>query len=162
MNPGDVLSGRYQPALVVLSILIAILASYAALDLAGRVAAARGRVRVGWLGGGAFAMGLGIWSMHYIGMLSFSLPVAVNYNVPVVVLSLLAAVFASAVALFVVSRKSLAVPRLLVASIIMGVGIAAMHYTGMASMRMPAMISTMATRETTIAMTTDAVKRVRL
>jgi NO-binding membrane sensor protein with MHYT domain len=65
MNPGDVLSGRYQPALVVLSLLITILASYAALDLAGRVAAARGRARVGWLGGGAFAMGLGIWSMHY-------------------------------------------------------------------------------------------------
>src|SRR6266849_322039 len=85
--------------------LVAISASYAALDLAGRTTAARGRARLAWLIGGATAMGIGIWSMHYIGMLAFSLPVPVLYDWPTVLLSLLAAVIAAAVALFVVSRQ---------------------------------------------------------
>src|SRR5713101_5315064 len=99
--------GSYDYRLVVLSVLIAICAAYAALDLASRVTAATGRVRLAWLAGGAIAMGLGIWSMHYIGMLAFSLPVPVLYDWPTVLLSLMAAVFASAVALLVVSRQKL-------------------------------------------------------
>lgn len=86
-------------------------------------------------------MGLGIWSMHYIGMLAFSLPVPVLYDWPTVVASFLAAVFASAVALFVVSRAKMGWIRAVVGSIAMGDGIAAMHYTGMAAMRMPATCS---------------------
>ena len=81
---------------------MAVLASYAALDLAARVTAAHGRVRLAWwLTGGATAMGIGIWSMHYIGMLAFSLSFRILYDWPTVLLSLLAAVFASGVALFV-------------------------------------------------------------
>jgi len=86
-------------------------------------------------------MGIGIWSMHYIGMLAFSLPVPVLYDWPTVLLSLIAAVFASAVALFVVSRKKMGWPRALAGSTIMGGGIATMHYTGMAAMRMPATLT---------------------
>ena len=86
-------------------------------------------------------MGLGIWSMHYVGMLAFSLPVPVLYDWPTVLLSLLAAVFASGVALFVVSRKKLGWPRAAAGGAIMGSGIATMHYTGMAAMRLPAMCS---------------------
>jgi len=142
MTPADVaLRGHYNPGLVALSVVIATVASGAALDLAGRVTAARGRARAWWLAGGAFAMGLGIWSMHYVGMLAFSLPVPVLYAVPTVLLSLLAAIFASAVALFVVSRATLGVGRLLLSSAVMGTGIATMHYTGMAAMRMPATLS---------------------
>src|SRR6059058_3771236 len=99
--------GSYDYRLVILYVLIAICAAYAALDLAGRTTAARGRLRPAWLAGGAIAMGLGIWSMHYIGMLAFALPIPVLYDWPTVLLSLLAAVFASAVALFVVSRKQM-------------------------------------------------------
>jgi Bacterial signalling protein N terminal repeat len=69
-----VMMTSYDYRLVVLSIFISILASYAALDLAGRATAARGRVRLAWLAGGACAMGMGIWSMHYIRMLAFGLP----------------------------------------------------------------------------------------
>ena len=101
------LIGSYNYALVALSVLIAIFASYTALDLAGRVTAARGGTRLAWLLGGAVAMGLGIWSMHYIGMLAFILPVPVAYHWPTVVMSLLAAIFASAVALYVVSRQKM-------------------------------------------------------
>jgi two-component system, sensor histidine kinase and response regulator len=139
--PGNLalLAGNYDYRLVTLSVLIAMLASYAALDLAGRVTAARGRVRFVWLTGGAGAMGLGIWSMHYIGMLAYSLPVRVLYNWPTVLLSLLAAIFASGVALFVVSRRVVAPLRAGLGGVVMGIGIAAMHYIGMEAMRMPAM-----------------------
>src|SRR5580704_14913695 len=99
------LVGSYDYRLVALSVLIAMLASYAALDLAGRVTASHGKLRFLWLLGGSAAMGMGIWSMHYIGMLAYSLPVTVFYDWPTVLLSLLAAVFASAIALFIVSRQ---------------------------------------------------------
>jgi two-component system, sensor histidine kinase and response regulator len=106
--------GSYDPGLVALSIVIAILASGAALDLANRVTAARGRARALWLAGGAFAMGSGIWSMHYVGMLAFHLPVPVLYHAPTVVASLLAAVLASAVALLFVRGETLVLARVLV------------------------------------------------
>ena len=133
--------GSYDYRLVALSVLIAIFASYAALELAGRTTAASGRARLAWFVGGATAMGVGIWSMHYIGMLAFSLPVPVLYDWPTVLLSLLAAVFSAAVALFVVSRQRMGWLRALTGSAIMGSGIATMHYTGMAAMRLPAMCS---------------------
>jgi PAS domain S-box-containing protein len=132
------LIGSYNYALVALSVLIAIFASYTALDLAGRVTAARGWTRAVWLLGGAGAMGTGIWSMHYIGMLAFVLPIAVAYHWPTVLLSLFAAIFASAVALGVVSRQKMGAFRALAGSVLMGTGIAGMHYIGMAAMRLPA------------------------
>src|ERR1700720_2989613 len=92
-------SCSHNYALVALSVLIAMFASYAALDLAGRVTAAGGWTRGVWLLGGAGAMGTGIWSMHYIGMLAFILPLPVAYHWPPVLLSLMAAILASAVAL---------------------------------------------------------------
>ena len=136
---GTVLVGIYDLRLVALSIVISILAAYAALDLAGRVTSAVGRARLPWLSGGAVAMGVGIWSMHYIGMLALQLPVPVYYYWPTVLLSLLAAIAASGVALFVVSRKKVRVPAIALGSIFMGSGIAAMHYIGMGAMRLPAM-----------------------
>src|SRR5258706_1273262 len=90
------LIGSYNYALVALSVFIAMFASYAALDLAGRVTAASGWARAVWLLGGAGAMGMGIWSMHYIGMLALILPLPVAYHWPTVLLSLFAAIFASA------------------------------------------------------------------
>src|SRR6266852_5464709 len=127
------LAGSYDDLLVTLSVIIAILASYAALDLARRVTSAQGKARILWLTGGATAMGFGIWSMHYIGMLAFRLPVPVQYDWPTVLLSLLAAILASSIALFVVSRQKMGFVRALVGSLFMGGGIAAMHYTGMAA-----------------------------
>jgi two-component system, sensor histidine kinase and response regulator len=140
MNPmGVALAGSYDYRLVALSVLIAIAASYAALDLAARVTAAQGKIRFAWLFGGATAMGTGIWSMHYIGMLAFSLPIPVLYDWPTVLLSWLAAVFTSAIALFVVSRQRMGLLTALTGSVIMGAGIATMHYTGMAAMRLAGM-----------------------
>jgi NO-binding membrane sensor protein with MHYT domain/nitrogen-specific signal transduction histidine kinase len=132
------LIGSYNHALVALSVLIAMFASYAALDLAGRVTAAGGWTRAVWLLGGAAAMGTGIWSMHYIGMLAFILPISVAYHWPTVLLSLFAAILASVVALGVVSRQKMGWFRALAGSVLMGAGIASMHYIGMAAMRLPA------------------------
>jgi PAS domain S-box-containing protein len=130
--------GSYDFPLVVLSVFIAVLASYAALDLAGRVTAARGFARTLWLYGGAAAMGFGIWAMHYVGMLAFRLPIPVQYDWPTVLLSLFAAISASGVALVIVSYKEVNFARAALGSLPMGGGIASMHYIGMAAMRMPA------------------------
>ena len=132
------LIGSYNYALVALSVLIAMLASYAALDLASRVTAAGGWTRVLWVLGGACAMGTGIWSMHYIGMLAFILPIPVAYHWPTVLLSLFAAMLASATALYVVSRQKMGASQAVAGSVLMGAGIAGMHYIGMAAMRLPA------------------------
>jgi two-component system sensor histidine kinase/response regulator len=140
MLPSDPnLTGSYDFRLVALSVAISICASYTALDLAGRVMAATGQSRRVWLASGATVMGLGIWSMHYIGMLAFSLPVLVRYDWPTVLASLLAAIFASAVALYVVSRKRMGLRSAAIGSIVMGAGIAAMHYIGMEAMRLAGM-----------------------
>jgi two-component system sensor histidine kinase/response regulator len=133
-----VIHGFYDGRLVVLSIVIAILAAYAALDLSGRLTVSQGRTRLAWLWGGAFSMGIGIWSMHYVGMEALRLPVLVEYDWPTVLLSIIVAILASAVALFVASRKTLTATAAAFGSVLMGGGIAAMHYIGMAAMRMPA------------------------
>jgi NO-binding membrane sensor protein with MHYT domain len=135
----ETIVATYDFRLVALSAFIAICASYAALDLAARVAATRNKTRQAWLFGGAIAMGTGIWSMHYTGMLAYRLPVAVYYHIPTVILSLVAAILASFIALYMVSRKRLQVLQILFAGLLMGAAIATMHYTGMAAMRLPAM-----------------------
>jgi two-component system, sensor histidine kinase and response regulator len=132
------MAGHYDYRLVALSVVIAILASYAALDLAGRVTSAHGWIRHLWLSGGALAMGIGIWSMHYIGMLAFHLPVPVEYDWPTVLVSLLAAILAAVIALFVVSRTRMGLYRASISSLFMGTAIAGMHYIGMAAMRLTA------------------------
>ena len=114
---------------------IAICASYAALDLTRRVAAAKGRAFVFWLIGGAGAMGLGIWSTFYIGMLAFRLPVPVSYDWPTVTLSLRVAILAAAVALYIVSHKVVSLWQTVVGSMVMAAGIAAVHFIGMESIR---------------------------
>ena len=128
----------HDPVLVALSILIAALASYTALDLATRMRAASGRASRAWLAAAAIAMGGGIWSMHFVGMLAFSLPgIEVSYDPFQTLLSLLIPIVVAAAAFAVVGRR----PRTLFASgFAMGLAISAMHYTGMGAMRMAASI----------------------
>lgn len=133
-----VLTGTYDTWLVILSVIIAISASYAALDMASRTVATEGRLRSLWLSGGATAMGSGIWSMHYVGMLAFQLSIPLEYDWPTVSVSLLAAILSSAVALFVVSRRVMSPWALVTGGSVMGMGIASMHFVGMAAMRLPA------------------------
>jgi len=130
------LASSYNPLLVLLSLFVAILASYTALDMAGRVVTAHGRAALSWLIGGALAMGLGIWSMHFVGMLALNLPIPVGYDVGITLTSLAIGIGASMFALWLVSRRELPWPRLAGGALLMGAGVAGMHYTGMAALRM--------------------------
>jgi PAS domain S-box-containing protein len=132
------LSGSFDYGEVARSVLIAIFASYAALDLVERANPARGWIRLAWLSGGAIAMGLGIWAMHLKGMLAYRLPVPIEYHWPTVLASLLVAILASAVALYIASRQKMGPVEVLTGSVILGGGLAGMHYLGMAAMRLPA------------------------
>jgi PAS domain S-box-containing protein len=134
------LTGSYDYGEVARSLFIAFAASYAALDLAGRVTAAKGLMRTAWWAGGAVAMGIGIWAMHMKGMLAFHLPVPVEYHWPTTLAALLAAILASAVALYVSSRQKMSLIDALAGSLMMAVGIAGLHYLLMAAMRMAATI----------------------
>ena len=134
--------GRYDHGLVALSILVAVLASFVALDLASRVTAARGRKSARyWLAGGAVAMGTGIWAMHFIGMLAFNLPISMSYDIPRTLSSWLIAALASGLALHTASQAHLSLRRLLTAGVTMGIGISCMHFVGMEAMRMQPGIS---------------------
>jgi PAS domain S-box-containing protein len=131
--------GTHEPALVALSILIAVVASYAALDLGGRIRAGAGRAQYAWLLTAALAMGGGIWSMHFVAMLAFRLPgVPVSYDWGLTLLSLLCAVVVTAVGFFAVRVREAAPAALLASGVFMGLGIVSMHYIGMAAMVMPA------------------------
>ncbi|WP_338508821.1 EAL domain-containing protein [Pseudomonas poae] len=130
------LISSYSPALVAISLCVAILASYTALDLTGRIATAKGRTVYLWIAGGALAMGVGVWSMHFIGMLALRLPFALGFDAGITALSLLIAVLSSGFALWLVSQPRLPVWQLAFGALIMGAGISCMHYTGMAAMRM--------------------------
>ena len=132
------LVASHHTGLVVLSVVIAVCASYVALDFAGRTAVAQQRQRPWWLLGGALSLGLGIFSMHYIGMLAFTLPIPILYSLPTVLLSLLAAFACAFAGLFIVSRSHVSAAALVVGALVVGAGIAVMHYVGMAAMRLAA------------------------
>ena len=139
MTPGGVIAGHYDYRIVILSVLLGVIGGYCTIELAERVTASRNRARLYWWIGGAIAMAIGTWSMHYTGMLAFRPPIPVQYDWPTALLSYLASLFASLVGLFVVSRREMGFTRAFIGSIFMGGGIVALHYTGMESMRLQAM-----------------------
>ncbi|MDF0733630.1 EAL domain-containing protein [Pseudomonas entomophila] len=135
------LIGSYSSFLVAASLFVAILVSYTALGMAGRISSSAGNYANAWLAGGAFTMGLGIWSMHFIGMLAFRLPIDVGYDALLTLTSFALAVICSAFALWVTDTPHLSLIKLAIGASLMGGGIAAMHYLGMAAMKMtPAIV----------------------
>ncbi|PSC05129.1 sensor histidine kinase [Alsobacter soli] len=135
-------SGAHDPSLVVLSVLIAIAASYTALDLAGRMRQTSGWPSYVWLATAALAMGGGIWSMHFVAMLAFSIPgVSVRgYSVGLTLLSLALPIAVTAIGFHTAIRGERRIPMLLASGLVMGLGIAGMHYLGMAALRVQAQI----------------------
>jgi NO-binding membrane sensor protein with MHYT domain len=130
------LVSNYQPGLVAVSLLVATFASYVGLDLAKRVRDQNKGVAFGWWAGGSVALGTGIWCMHFVGMLAFTLPIELGYSRAMTALSWCAAVAASGIALFIAVDATMDWRRLCASSAVMGAGISAMHYTGMAAMEM--------------------------
>ena len=130
------MKGTYDLSLVLLSLAVAILSSYTSLDLATRISLIdAGAKRYKWLVGGAFALGLGIWSMHFIGMLALQMPMAVSYNPWITAASLLLAICISYLALLTMTRAQTK-GYLALSGILVGIGVAGMHYSGMAAMQM--------------------------
>ena len=126
--------GTYNQWVVMLSLVVAILASYTALALAARITASASGAAAAWRLGGAFAMGMGSWSMHFIGMLAFSLPIPISYDVGITIASMAIAIVVSGFALLTVTRSTLSLRNLAAGGVLMGLGICSMHYTGMAAM----------------------------
>ncbi|WP_298626203.1 MHYT domain-containing protein [uncultured Legionella sp.] len=134
--PSDVINGHYDLILVGLSYVVAVLASYVALTLVGRLRAEQSPLaKIYWLAGGAFTMGAGIWSMHFIGMLAFIMPMPMEYALGWTVASLVMAVLASALALFILQKEHYSVFQLAMGGIIIGLAISTMHYMGMEGMK---------------------------
>lgn len=129
----------YDPFIVFFSVLASILAVYVALDLTGRVAASGGTIRSAWILAGAFVTGVGMWTMHFTGMLALHLPVTVSYTVPGVLLSLAIAVAASIVSLRVAATRGSTSLPVLLAGCLLSIGMGAMHVVAMGAMRMAAM-----------------------
>jgi len=135
-------AGTHDLILVILSIVLAAFASYTALDLASRARAGKGWAYQAWLAAAAFAMGGGIWSMHFVAMLAYSMPgMPVHYHVGLTLLSLVLPILATGAGFFVVSRKPVGPVVLVASGLLVGLGIVAMHYTGMAAMHMDADLS---------------------
>ncbi|MFP3389239.1 MHYT domain-containing protein [Brevibacillus sp. SIMBA_040] len=128
------LSGSHDSALVVLSYIVAVVSSYTVLDLVGRISTLTGEKRWLWISFGAVAMGMGIWSMHFVGMLAFSLPVPVAYDLVIIFLSVVVAIIASFIALHIVCRQQVTSRQLLGSGLLLAAGIASMHYIGMSAM----------------------------
>jgi diguanylate cyclase len=132
--------GTYNYFVVLLSVLVAVAVSHTALRLAARVAHGRGSAAQIWLAGGAVAMGTGIWSMHFIGMLAFSLPIPLSYDLIPTIGSLVLAIASSGFALKLASRPDSGLGRLSGGALVMGAGISAMHYLGMTAVQVVPMI----------------------
>ncbi|MBU2279933.1 MAG: PAS domain S-box protein [Gammaproteobacteria bacterium] len=136
--PADplLLMGTYSPGLVLLSFLIAVLASAMAIQITSQAVGAQPKVRLLMLGSGSIALGGGVWSMHFIGMLAFALCTDVSYQSGLTFFSMLPSIAASWVALDLISKKRLPLSQLLLGGVLVGAGIGTMHYTGMAAMQM--------------------------
>jgi PAS domain S-box-containing protein len=137
--PANAETGIYQIPLVLLSYIVATFASYVALSLSRQLVQAQtdaDKRFAHW--GGAFALGSGIWSMHFIGMLSYKMKMALNYDPFLTILSMLVAVGVAYAVLTIVNRERLAISQLIFSAILLGFGICAMHYIGMAAMQMDA------------------------
>ncbi|SNY75930.1 bifunctional diguanylate cyclase/phosphodiesterase [Enterobacter sp. CC120223-11] len=127
-------ASHYDPILVAISFVIAILAAWTALSMAGRVSTSRGKAAWIWLSGGGVAMGIGVWAMHFIGMLAMDSAMRIHYSPGLTTLSMAIAIASSLFALWLVSVDHLRLRRLLPGALVMGIGVVAMHYTGMAAM----------------------------
>lgn len=134
---GIVMVATYDMRLIVLSVVIAVIASYTAIALAESATINQGR-RSFWLVGGAIAMGIDIWSMHFMAMSAYQLPIPMSYNLSIVLLSIAVTIVVTGGALFIVTSSSMNKLQLLIGSVVMGLGIASMHYSSMASLQLEA------------------------
>jgi diguanylate cyclase (GGDEF)-like protein len=125
----------WDPILIGISYLVAFIASFVALDSAGKIELASQSVSLFWRLAGGITLGMGIWSMHFIGMLAMRMPMMMSYHLWLTAASLLIALVATTLAINIaVSGSSLSLPRLLLATLILSAGVVSMHYVGMSAL----------------------------
>ena len=133
--------GIYDPVLVSLSVIVAIFAAYASLLVSNHVAITKSAAaRRIWVTVGGLCLGFGIWAMHFVGMLAFNLPCSTSYDASITALSIIPGVLASVLALHTISRRELSFTQLATGGMLIGAGVGAMHYSGMAAMRLSGVI----------------------
>lgn len=135
------IEGTYNIYIVALSVIIAVLASYSALNIAAKISNANGKMKYFWLVSGSFVMGSGVWSMHFIGMLAFEIHANMDYDASLTLLSMIASVLSSFIAFYITMPQIVDMKRLILGGFTMGSGIVAMHYIGMEAMIMPMELS---------------------
>lgn len=128
------MDGNYNLYIVGLSIAIAILASYSALNITSKISDANGKSKFFWLFGGAMVMGSGIWSMHFVGMLAMHMNMNVKYDAFLTIMSMLASVISSFIAFYITMPKDINWSKIAIGGFVMGSGIVTMHYIGMEAM----------------------------
>lgn len=137
----ETIFAAYDMPLAALSILVAIFSSFVALDISSRLVCAKGSLKKRWIFSGSIVMGLGIWSMHFIGMLAFRMPMDVSYHIPLVLFSVLPAVFSCWLAFSIISRPAISSKHLFFGALLIGLGILSMHILGMEAVMMPATVA---------------------
>lgn len=141
MNKITSIVGSYNLPLVILSVLVAIFSASVALDISSRIKYSKRVAPIRWIAAGALVLGLGIWTMHFIGMLAFNLPIDVTYRFSLVILSVIPAVISCGIAFYIISRPTVSRTNLLSGAFFISTGIISMHYLGMEAMRMEAALS---------------------
>lgn len=135
----EILTKSYNPYLVVLSITIAIISAFTAFAIAERISAAKTPIDQGlWILFGATTMGMGVWSMHFIGLLALVLPIPVSYDLHITLLSMLPAIFATSLVLWLKQQQPWTFAKLLLCGVLLGTGIGTMHYVGMMAIKLNA------------------------
>lgn len=135
------MTGSYDFGLVALSYVVSVVGSFMALKSARGIPVEAGAGRAFPLAAAAFSMGgCGIWSMHFIGMIAFEMPMPMSYDWPLTIASMILAMVVTGIGFHIVRRPEVRRVHYAVAGVVMGLGISSMHYTGMAAMRMPARI----------------------
>lgn len=126
----------WSTSLIALSVLVAVVGSFTALEHATRMRQSEGRTALVWMTTGGITLGMAIWSMHFIGMLAFHLPIPLSYDLPLTLISALPAIAAALFGFYVLRPRVISVMRIVMAGLLMGAGISTMHYTGMAALKM--------------------------
>lgn len=126
---------QYDPALIALSLAVAVIGSYTGLHMVERMVLVSGVVRKSILAASAVAIGVSIWSMHFIGMLALKLPVTINYDILTTLISALVSILMTGAGLALVSYGRVTPVKLVAAGLAMGGGISTMHYVGMSAVR---------------------------
>lgn len=138
---GSILEPKYDTSLVLVSVFLAIVSSYVAFLVSTRISISKNKNHQRWwLFTGSFSLSFGIWAMHFIGMLAYQIPLSINYDVKLTIISFIPAIISSYFVLRIAKKSLFTTKSLLIHSLFMSGGIGLMHYIGMFAMHVNAVM----------------------